>query len=57
MAASDWCNAQANYDLALSIRPDNEVQQKAQQAALQCSPPTLTPMPATPTVTPTTPGP
>ena len=54
MAASDWCNAQVNYDLSLTIRPDNEVQQKAQQAALQCSPPTPTPLPVTPTVTPTT---
>jgi len=54
MNENDWCNAQANYDLALTIQPSSEVQQKAEQAALLCSPPTPTLPPVTPTETPTT---
>lgn len=57
-AREDWCNAQVQYDLALSMRTDGALQATATFLALQCSPPTGTPTPtetgtATPTETPT----
>jgi hypothetical protein len=53
-AQEDWCSAQDQYELALSYRADPELQAKAERAALECSPPTETPMPtATATFTPT----
>ena len=39
----DWCNAQKQYDLALSMGADAALQEKASNAAIQCSPPTGTP--------------
>lgn len=50
-----WCDAQAQYQLALNLRPDAEVEEKLRQAALQCSPPTGVPSSGTPTPTPTFP--
>lgn len=56
MGKRDWCNAQAQYELALSMGVDEALQQKRQQAALLCSPPTNTPAPsATPSPTETLP--
>ena len=42
-SGNDWCGAQQQYELALAIGPDETLQQKAQEAALRCSPPTATP--------------
>jgi hypothetical protein len=60
--AGDWCSAQEQYDLSLSIGGDASVVPTAAFAAEQCAPPTatitLTPIPEmtfTPTVTPTIP--
>jgi hypothetical protein len=39
----DWCNAQKQYELALSMGADAALQEKASNAAIQCSPPTGTP--------------
>jgi len=39
----DWCNAQQQYELALSMGADATLQGKAGNAAIQCSPPTATP--------------
>jgi hypothetical protein len=44
----DWCNAEGQYNLALSIRNDQAVAATADYAYYQCNPPT-----ATPTLTPT----
>jgi len=57
----DWCAAQAQFELALNIRPDENVQGLAEQAALKCSPPTPTSIStgtvtATPTPTGSAPG-
>jgi len=50
----DWCNAQKQYELALSIRGEASAQATAVYAALQCSPPTATPTQSpTLTLTPT----
>jgi len=46
----DWCNAEQQYRLALSIRVDQAVSTTADYAAYQCNPPTATPT-LTPTVT------
>lgn len=56
-AAQDWCAAQQQYELALSLGGDAALQQKATDAALHCSPPTNTPGPTgeAPTSTPITP--
>jgi hypothetical protein len=42
-AKKDWCNAQKQYELALSMGADAALQEKASNAAIQCSPPTGTP--------------
>ena len=42
-AKKEWCNAQQQYELALSMGADATLQGKASNAALQCSPPTGTP--------------
>ena len=58
-AKEAWCDAQIQYELALSIRADAAVQQAAEDAALRCQGVTETPLvtgTATPTLT-TTPGP
>lgn len=53
--SGDWCGAQDQYEQAISIRADASIQATAVHAALQCSPPTETPLPITdtPTFTPT----
>jgi tetratricopeptide (TPR) repeat protein len=57
MGLKDWCKAQVQYELALSMSADVTVQQKRDQAALLCSPPTKTPKPTEPlTPTSTEPG-
>jgi len=50
--AGDWCAAQVQYELALSMGADDTTRQKADEAALLCAPPTETPS-ATETETPT----
>jgi tetratricopeptide (TPR) repeat protein len=47
----DWCAAQEQYELALNMGADPAVQQKRDDAALKCSPPTATPGEETPTPT------
>lgn len=49
----DWCNAQAQYELAFAISGDATLQEKHAYAATQCSPPSETPLLTTGTVTPT----
>lgn len=51
----DWCNAQKQYELALSLGSDATIQAAAQNAALKCSPPSATPSVTgeIPTATPT----
>jgi len=39
----DWCEAESQYLLALSLGADNRIQATAVYAQLQCSPPTHTP--------------
>ena len=58
--AGDWCAAQVQYELGLSMGGDETTRQKAEEAALQCAPPTETPeatgtetLTPTPTETPT----
>ncbi len=43
VAKNDPCNAQKQYELALSMGADAALQDKTNQAALKCSPPTGTP--------------
>jgi tetratricopeptide (TPR) repeat protein len=50
---NDWCNAQAQYELAFAISGDAALQEKHTYAALQCSPPSETPLQTTETLTPT----
>ena len=50
--AGDWCAAQAQFELALSMGGDDATRQKVEDAALLCAPPTETPS-ATETETPT----
>jgi hypothetical protein len=50
--AGDWCAAQVQYELALSMGADDITRQKADDAAMLCAPPTETPS-ATETETPT----
>jgi hypothetical protein len=45
----DWCAAQEQYELSLAIGVDAAIQEKRDNAALQCSPPSATPGEATPT--------
>jgi hypothetical protein len=57
-AQENWCNAQAQYELAGSIRLDDRLQGKIVDAAQNCAPPTEIPTEtlmetATPTLTPT----
>ena len=42
-AKKEWCTAQQQYELALSMGSDGALQEKANNAAIQCSPPTGTP--------------
>jgi tetratricopeptide (TPR) repeat protein len=49
----DWCSAQRQYELALSIRSDATIQATATFLARKCSPPTSTPIPITDTPTTT----
>lgn len=60
-AAEDWCSAQSQYEQALSIRADSELQEKQEAAALMCQGPSETPTTtgesATPSATPTGPLP
>lgn len=52
--AGNWCDAQAQYELALSMGGNEATRQKAEEAAIQCAPPTETPEPTgTETITPT----
>jgi len=56
--AGEWCAAQEQYELALSMRDESGAQATAVHAAWMCAPPTSTatvsPMPTdTPTITPT----
>ncbi len=54
-AREDWCTAQENYDLALSVRIDAATQDKAAHAQEKCVAATVTPPTATlsPSLTPT----
>ena len=47
----DWCNAQKQYELALAMRADENLQATRNEVALKCSPPTSTPQTNTPTAT------
>ena len=51
----DWCAAQEQYELALSMGADAAIQEKRDNAALKCSPPTPTQSEMTETPTPTLP--
>ena len=50
-AKQDWCNAQRQYEIALSLRPDANLEATTRDVATKCSPPTST-IPST-TDTPT----
>jgi hypothetical protein len=53
-AQGDWCSAEEQYRLALSVFEDPSLQATLTNAALECAPPTDTPIPSeTPTITPT----
>lgn len=52
---SEWCAAQEQYELALSMGVDAALQEKRDNAALQCSPPTPTQAQISETPTPTLP--
>jgi type II secretory pathway pseudopilin PulG len=47
----EWCAAQEQYELSLTLGMDAAVQEKRDNAALQCSPPSATPASETPTAT------
>jgi tetratricopeptide (TPR) repeat protein len=49
--SKDWCNAQKQYELALAIRADVNLEATRNEVALKCSPPTSTPQISTPTAT------
>ena len=51
--SAEWCLAESQYELALSIRSDAPIQATATYLARKCSPPTSTPVPQTSTSTPT----
>jgi hypothetical protein len=51
----DWCAAQEQYELALTMGADAAIQEKRDNAALKCSPPTPTQAEITETPTPTLP--
>jgi tetratricopeptide (TPR) repeat protein len=51
----DWCSAQEQYELALAMGADVAIQEKRDNAALKCSPPTPTQAEMTETPTPTLP--
>ena len=53
-ANTEWCAAQEQYELALSMGADAALQETVRNAALQCSPPSATPS-ASPTATVLTP--
>jgi tetratricopeptide (TPR) repeat protein len=50
---NDWCAAQKQYEQALSMGADAVIQEKRDNAALKCSPPTPTEAQVTETPTPT----
>jgi tetratricopeptide (TPR) repeat protein len=50
-----WCDAQAQYQQALAMSPNETVQAKLDEAILNCSPPSATPLTETPTPTLTLP--
>ena len=53
-ANGSWCDAQVQYETALSMQDDAAISDKAQDAALECSPPTDIPtLTFTATLTPT----
>jgi tetratricopeptide (TPR) repeat protein len=49
----DWCGAQAQYEIALSIHPDEAIQAAFDNAVRECEGHTPTPSPGTGTITPT----
>ncbi len=51
MSGEEWCLAEENYVLALSIRSETSVEERRSFVSIKCSPPTATPAPIT--VTPT----
>lgn len=57
----DWCNAQAQYEQALAIRPDSTIQETLERVTLLCQGPSQSPTTtgetATPSVTPEGPVP
>jgi hypothetical protein len=55
MVKKEWCTAQEQYQLALSMGADASLQEKTQNAALLCSPPSATPTPTGEIPTATTP--
>lgn len=52
----EWCAAQEQYELALSLGVDATLQEKRDNAALKCSPPTPTQAQVSETPTPTVPA-
>jgi tetratricopeptide (TPR) repeat protein len=53
-ASENWCDAQIQYETALSMQADPAIGEKAEEAALMCAPPTETPtLTETATLTPT----
>ncbi len=44
-----WCDAQEQYELALSYSPNGDLENTLEHAALECAPPTETPQPETAT--------
>lgn len=51
--AEQWCSAESQYELALSIRSDTQIQATETFLSQKCSPPTSTPVPTSPTPTAT----
>lgn len=52
----DWCTSQVQYEIAYSIRADDNLLKKIEDVALECSPPTATIPSVTITFTPTITG-
>jgi hypothetical protein len=55
MTKESWCEAQKQYELALSMGADATLEEKTRNAILKCSPPTETPTSTGETPTPTSP--
>ena len=55
MTKQTWCEAQKQYELALSMGADATLEEKTRNATLQCSPPSETPTSTGETPTPTSP--